>query len=150
MVYLGRAHLILRKRLMIMNKPAEISQVFGRGLLAAIVAIVILYAFKSHAHICGQREAQVQVTVSNILPLTQPGLVRYCLAHFTLSNPGSIYNPSAMCPIDVEDAAVSGFLIKKIDGQTNCKYKAGDIVSGVLTQDAETNGAPIILDEGQR
>ncbi len=128
-----------------MNKLAQLPKLAVRTLTA--VAAMIVFAGPSYAHTCAQREAQVRAALTDIVALTQPSLSRYCLAHLTLAVVGSIYNPHSACPLEIDEVASDGFLVKKAEGQVKCKYQAGDIISGVLTQDAETNNAMVYLEE---
>lgn len=92
--------------------------------MKSFLLILSFSAFISSAFACTQ-EAQFSSVVKKVTKIN----ATQCQIDLDLNlSAGDTYNPSFMCPLDIEEVYENGFI------STRCNLKAGDAVSGYLVK----------------
>jgi hypothetical protein len=105
----------------------------------ALLASPSVFAAKSmrtpEQSACTQYEAQISVEVRAVTEMPTSCLVEFNL---DLNTPGHAFNPSTVCPLLLEDALFTGFLVNRVENtdtmKPNCGINVGDLLGGVLVR----------------
>lgn len=90
---------------------------------------ISLFSLVSSVAMACVEEAQFSSVVKEIKK------INYNECRITLAlnlSAGQNYNPSYMCPLDIEEVYENGFI------SSQCNYKAGDEISGYLVKNGNT------------